>query len=364
MPRVRIIGLTVVLVLVLAACGGDDGGTTTGGTTGGTTGDTTGGTTGATGSAECEQLDPIVSGHPGFPPDFIQMVTPLAVELGYMEQECIDLELIDFESGAAAFRAMAAGELDVGLSGSVSPILAYGQGSDAVGFAASGAYVDFQVVATSDVQSCEDLAGKRVATDGPGGLVHAITEQYMATCGLDINTDVELIVGEPETFVAQFAQGAIDATSMHIDERIFAQQELGSDLTVLANTWEEVPLFHYTTFATARDVFEEKREIWVRFTRALLRTGRWLADEANHDEAVTVMAEISEQPEAVIEEALTTFGNRFPTSCDTMIPVESYQYLIDLQVELGNLEASFPAEDFLDTSVCAEAEESLDAEAA
>jgi len=364
MARVRIIGLTAVLVLVLAACGGGGDDDDNGGTTAAETGGTTTAATGGTGSAACDQLDPIVSGHPGFPPDFIQMVTPLAIELGYMEQECIDLELIDFESGAAAFRAMAAGELDVGLSGSVSPILAFGQGSDAVGFAGNGAYVDFQVVATSDVQSCEDLAGKRVATDGPGGLVHAITEQYLATCGIDINTDVELIVGEPETFVAQFAQGAIDATSMHIDERIFAQQELGSDLTVLANTWEEIPEFHYGTFATARDVFEEKREIWVRFTRALLRTGRWLADEANHDEAVTVMAEISEQPEEVIEEALTTFGNRFPTSCDTMIPLESYQFLIDLQVDLGNLEESYPAEELIDTSVCEEAEASLDAEGA
>ena len=74
------------------------------------------------------------------------------------------------------------------------------------------------------------------------------------------------------------------------------------------------------------------------------------------------MAEVSEQPEAVIEEALDTFGNRFPTSCDTMIPVESYEFLIDLQVELGNLEEAFPVEDFLDTSVCAEAEQLLDEE--
>src|SRR3712207_6092628 len=194
--RLKIVGLLMAFALVLAACGGDDGdgGEDTAGTTGG---GTTGGETAATGGTggECSTPDPIVSGHPGFPPDFIQMVTPLAIELGYMEQECIDLELIDFESGAAAFRSMAAGELDVGLSGSVSPILAFGQGSDAVGFAGNGAYVDFQVVATSDVQSCEDLAGKRVATDGPGGLVHAITEQYLATCGIDINTDVELIVG-------------------------------------------------------------------------------------------------------------------------------------------------------------------------
>jgi NitT/TauT family transport system substrate-binding protein len=348
-------------LLLLGACGGDgdDGGDD--GDDGAVSASNAG--TGA-GAEECEQVDELTSGHPGFPPDFIQMVTPLADELGFFADECLDVELIDFESGVAAFRAMAAGELDVGLSGTVSPILAFGQGADAVGFAGSGAYVDFQVVATGEIETCEDLAGTRVATDGPGGLVHAITEQYLATCDVDINTDVELIVGEPETFVAQFAQGNIDATSMHIDERIFAQDELGSDLNVLANTWEEVPLFHYTTFATARDVFEEKREQFVRFTKALLRTGRWLSDEANREDAISVMAEVSEQPEAVIEEALDTFGNRFPTSCDTMIPVESFEFLIQLQVDLGNLEEPYPVEDFLDTSVCAEAEQQLDEEEA
>jgi NitT/TauT family transport system substrate-binding protein len=338
-----VLGLIVAFMLVMAACGGDDDGGDAGGGDGAASGD-------------CETVDQMQVGHPGLPPDFIQMVTPLAIERGYFEENCIEVEIIDFESGVAAFRAMAAGEFDVGLSGSISPILAFGQGADAVGFAASGAYLDFQTVATGDIDSCEEVAGRRVATDGPGGLVHAVTEQYLASCDVDIDEDVELIVGEPETFVPQIAQGAIEVTSMHIDERIFADEELGTELNVLANAWEEVPDFHYTTFATATEVLEENRERFVRFTAALLQTGQWLADEANHDEAVSVMAEVAEVPESVIEEAFSTFGNRFPTSCDTMIPLESYEFLIDLQVQLGNLEEAFPPEDLIDTSVCEDAE--------
>ena len=340
MRKIRsVFGFFVVFSLVMAACGGDDD---------------DGDATAATG--DCETVDELQVGHPGLPPDFIQMVTPLAIELGYFEDNCIDVELIDFESGIAAFRAMAAGEFDVGLSGSISPILAFGEGAEAVGFAANGAYLDFQTVATGDIDSCEDVAGRRVATDGPGGLVHAVTEQYLAGCDINIDEDVELIIGDPETFVPQIAQGAIEVTSMHIDERIFAEDELGTELNILANAWEEVPDFHYGTFATATDVMEEKRELFVRFTAALLRTGQWLADEDNHEEAVTVMAEVAEVPESVIEEAFSAFGNRFPTSCDTMIPIESYQFLIDLQVELGNLQEPFDPEELIDTSVCEDAE--------
>ncbi len=344
------VGLALSMVFLLAACGSND-----------EAGDDGGATAASAGPGECETIDEMQIGHPGLPPDFIQMVTPLSMELGYMADECIEVtELVDFESGIAAFRAMAAGEFDVGLSGSVSPILAFGEGANAKIFAASGAYLDFQVVGAGDIDTCESMEGAIVGTDGPGGLVHAVTEQFLATCGLDINTDVELIIGDPETFVPQIAQGAIEATSMHIDERIFAEKELNTPLNILANAWEDVPEFHYASFATASETLEEKRDLFVRMTAAILRTGRWLNDEANHDEAVTLMAEVGEVPEAVMEEAFSTYGSRFPDSCDTMIPLESYEFLIDLQVELGNLGEAFTATDLVDTSVCDDAEALLD----
>lgn len=345
----RILALVFGLVLLLtAACAGDEEGIGNG-------------SAGATGGEDCEQIEEMRVGHPGLPPDFIQMTLPLSIELGYMRDNCLEVEIIDFESGVAAFRAMAAGEFDMGLSGSVSPILAFGEGAEAVGIAAGGALTDFQTVATGDIETCEDLRGRSVATDGPGGLVHAVTEQYMASCGIDIDEDVELIVGEPESFVARIAQGEIEATTMHIDERIFAEQELDTELTILANAWEDVPLFHYTTWSTARPLLEdpEKRDQFVRFIEALLKVGEWLADDANRDEAIERMAVVSENPESVIEEAYSTFGSRFPTNCDEMMPMESYEFLIDLQVDLGNLEEAFPATELIDTSVCEEAEELL-----
>ena len=61
-----------------------------------------------------------------------------------------------------------------------------------------------------------------------------------------------------------------------------------------------------------------------------------------------------------MEESITTFGSRFPDSCETMIPIESYEFLIDLQVELGNLAEPFPATDLVDTSVCEDAEALLE----
>ena len=154
--------------------------------------------------SECETVEQLQVGSPGLPARLHPDGHPARrSSSGTSPTSCIEVELIDFESGVAAFRAMAAGEFDVGLSGSVSPILAFGEGADAVGFAASGAYLDFQVVATGDI---DDLRGPRGPSRRDGRTRRARPRRDRAVprhaAALDIDSDVELIVGDPETFVA------------------------------------------------------------------------------------------------------------------------------------------------------------------
>lgn len=345
MTHRRILALLTSFVVLLTACGGDDGDDNTD----------------ALGGEDCEQIDQMEVGFPGLPADFIQMVFPVSIELGYLQDNCLDVEIVAVESGIAAFRAMAAGEFDLAYGGSVGPILAYGEGAPAAAIASPGALTDFQVVATGDIDSCEEIEGTTVATDGPGGLFHAITEQYLAGCGIDIDQDVELIVGDAETYGPRIAQGEIEATALHIDQRILIEEEFDVEMNVLGNSWEEMPLFHYATWSTARPLLDDpsKRDQFVRFIAAQLKAGEWLDDEANLEEAIELMAEQSEQPEAVIEESYSTFGPQFPTTCDEMMPPESYEFVIQLQVELGNLSEAYPATDLIDASLCEEAEEML-----
>jgi ABC-type nitrate/sulfonate/bicarbonate transport system substrate-binding protein len=345
MAQRRMVALVAGLLLVLAACGGDDGESGAD----------------ASGGEGCDQIDQMQVGFPGLPADFIQMVFPVSIELGYLRDNCLDVEIVAVESGIAAFRAMAAGEFDLAYGGSVGPILAFGEGAPAAAIASPGALTDFQVVATGDIDSCEEVEGTTVATDGPGGLFHAITEQYLAGCGIDIDQDVELIVGDAETYGPRITQGEIDVTALHIDQRLLIEEDFDVEMNVLGNSWEEMPLFHYATWSTASPLLEDpaKRDQFVRFIAAQLSAGKWLDDEANLEEAIELMAEQSEQPEAVIEESYSTFGPHFPTTCDEMMPPESYDYVIQLQVELGNLSEAYPATDLIDASLCEEAEEML-----
>jgi NitT/TauT family transport system substrate-binding protein len=351
--RIALLAVLLMLASFVTACGKDAATTTAAVST------SAGETTTTAVASTCTQIDKLKLGYPGLPPDFIQMVTPLAIELGYFAEECLEVEITSFESGVAAFRGMVAGEMDLGFSGTGSPVLAFAQYPEVVVIGSHGAHLDFQIIAVGDITKCEDLRGRKVATEGPGGLQHSIMEYYLSTCGLDIDKDVELIVAAPETFAAQFAQGAIESTTLHIDERIALQNEVGMPFNLIGNAWEFAPNFHYASYATVKPVLAAKRDQFVRFNKAVLRTGAWLQDPANRQEAIRLIAKIAEETEATIIEAYDSFGSQFPDTCAAALPLDSFQFVIDLQVQMGNLTASYPASDLVDLSVCADAETAL-----
>jgi NitT/TauT family transport system substrate-binding protein len=309
--------------------------------------------------ADCQQVDAMKIGFPGLPPDFVQMGVPLANELGYFAHNCLDIEFTGLESGIASFRAMQAGEFDMAYSGSISPVLAKGQGADAKVWMSPAALLDFQVTTSKDITSCQQLRGQPIATDGPGGLNHAIMEQYLATCDLDIDTDAKVLVGDPENFGVQLSRGVVKAAALHLDERIGAEKQFKLDFNELGNSWEYAPDFHYASLSATGELLQQNRDKYVRAAAAVLRANRWLRDPANKDTAIQTISKVSEQDEDVVTEAYTTFGDKFPTTCAEALRPEAFEFLIDLQVQLKNLKQPFPASDLVDPSVCTAAEELL-----
>ncbi len=339
----------VSLLLLVAACSGDGGDTSA--------------ASDATTGADCDSVDEVRIGFPGLPPDFVQMGLPMADYRGTLQEYCIVPEFIEVESGVAAFRAMAAGEFEFSYSGSVSPVLAKGEGAEATVFMSPANQLDFQTVALEGFETCESLEGQAIATDGPGGLIHAVMEAFLENCGLDIDSDVTVQIGDPETFGQQLASQTVVASAVHIDEKFFIEDDIGVTLNVLGNAWEFTPLFHYASLSTATSRLEEDRDVYVRMSAAILETNRWLRDPANREEAIEAMAEVSEQPVSVIEKAVEAYGFRFPTDCAEALDLEAFQFLIDQQAELGNLEEPYPAEELVDTSVCEEAEQLVEEQA-
>lgn len=313
-------------------------------------------------SGECDTPDSLRIATPSLPPDFIQLTVFVAEELGFYADYCLDVQAAELRSGINALRAMQSGETDVSMSGTVSFINAIGQGSPVQIWASPANRFDFQVLATADsgITSCEQLAGTTVATDGPGGLIHALAEAYLATCDLDLTTDVENFIGSPEDFGPQMEQGIVQASVLHTDDRLLTERERGIEFATLGNAWEYAPDFHYISFGSTVDLIEQNADAYSRVAAALLATNRWMKDPANKEEFIPMAAELAAIPEDIAEQTYDIFIEAFPETCAEALPEESFSYVIELQQELGNLEGDLAYEDVVRLDICEAGEALLD----
>ena len=294
---------------------------------------------------------------------FSFLPTHLAKELGYFEEFGLNATLEPIGAGIDTLEAQIAGETDVNPHGpSPAVVNASGSGSPLKIVFSPASRLSPIIVARDDIESCEDLRGGTVATDGPGGLSHSVMEAFLASCGININQDVEVFIGSPSDFGPVLAEGTAQAAGQEIDDEIAIEDQFGIELNQLANSWE-IADFHYQSVVVREQDLESNRDVIVRVVAAIMKANRWLNDPANREEAIDLAVELGTlgQTREAMEEAYDTYvGTIFPETCAEALDVGQYESTADLQRELGNLTGDFVFEDVVAMDVCEEAEALVD----
>ena len=121
----------------------------------------------------------------------------VAIELGYFEDEGIDLTV---ETGFGADKTMTAllsGNADIGFMGSESSIYTYAQGAEdyAVNFAQLTQRAGNFLVAREKTDDFDwnDLKGKTVLGGRAGGMPEMVFEYVLKSKGIDPETDLEIV---------------------------------------------------------------------------------------------------------------------------------------------------------------------------
>lgn len=325
-----------------------------------TEGETEGG--GEVAAMDCTEMDELEVSVPTHPPKFAHMPPVMAGEVGFYEDFCIDMTVTRYGSGPAALRALQAGETELGLPPTNAAIVAVGQDSPITVVGAPASVLPQVIVATEEITSCEDLEGQTVGTGGPGDLIHFQMTLFLDSCGLDIESDVEVFVGPPGDFGPQMAQGVIQATVMHVDDVPFHERGQDITLNVLQTSAELVPDFGYQMYVARDDWLAEEgnRDAVVRMNAAILATNRWMRDPANQEEMLDIAARITERDRDIMAYAYDIYVENFPSTCDEALSESSFEYSMELQVELGEMPSPVSYDDVIDRSICEDAEALLE----
>lgn len=336
-----LLAAALALSLTAAACGGDDDGGSAGG----------GGSEGETETVRVAFA---------FPPDISMPGYFVSEELGFFEEEGIEIDPQIVDGTSSVIQQLVAGQADVGIGGPPSALyLAGTENAEALSFYQIDQENIFAIVVPTDspIQSVEDLEGKTLGiSDFSGGEV-PVARAALGLADLEEGADVEVLpVGDSPPTVSQALQsGEIDAYAGG-DATTLGLQSIGVEFrNILQDDFQELP---GNIAMSSRSYFEENQDVLTRFSRAFAK-GTYYAAE-NFEQALEIGCDFA--PENCEDEAFAELAMQYYVDLQQPlgenygeVNAEGWEAAYDILVQEGELEEGYDWERHYDSSLIEEA---------
>jgi NitT/TauT family transport system substrate-binding protein len=316
MSRKALLATGAALSLLLSACGGDSSG---GSGSGGAGGD-------AGGAAELTKITA------GIIP--ISNLTPfhVAQEMGFFEDQGLEVETTSATGGGALTAALTGGSVQFAYSNLITPVVAAAGGVDLKIVAGQNAAqmetpdaMALVVAADSTYQKVADLKGQLIAVNTLKNANEIATNAVLEDAGVSPDEVQYMEMPFPEMANA-LIRGDIAAANLVEPFRTLMKDQLRE----LSYPFVEVePGLDIAGWITSSSYVEENPEIVEKFTAALDEANRYLNDDL--DEKVKWTAAFTESDPELIR-SLTL--DRWVSTIDA----ESFQRFVDLGVDYGILD--------------------------
>jgi NitT/TauT family transport system substrate-binding protein len=282
-------------------------------------------------------------------PALPESVLWLARDLGFYQQEGLDVQITEFQATPAVITAMRTGDVDVGdvNSEDVIRLDASKQLEMKTINSASGRNF-FMIVGKNDIASASELAGKSFAIAQPGSQDDALSSKVLGVKGVSPDAVNYVALGAPNLRARALVAGQIDATTVSLGTWVTIQNQPNIKVLVdVDDYYNSLPLVNKGNAVTAK-VLAEKPEALQRFTAALIKASRYLA--GNKSAWVAGMAQLRpDMSQSDLGELWDQFGSSW--AVNGQLNVNAYQSSTDFLYETGTF-ADLPkidAGDWTDT---------------
>ena len=275
-----------------------------------------------------------------------------AIELGYFEEEGIDLTLVNGGGADKVMTALISGDAQIGFMGSEASIYVYQEGSQdyAVNFAQLTQRAgNFLVGRESEPDfTWENLRGKKVLGGRAAGMPQMVFEYILKKHGLDPKTD--LSIDQSINFgltAAAFTSSDADYT---VEFEPFATTlELEGSGYVVASLGTESGYVPYTAYCTRKSYMEENPELVQKFTNAIQRGIDYVNSHTSEEIARTIAPQFQETPVEKIALIVGRYKAQDTWKEDTVFEQESFDLLQNILEEAGELDERVPYADLVTT---------------
>lgn len=261
---------------------------------------------------------------------------------GYLAEEGIEMTMEAVDGSGAVLQAMAADQAEIGLPGPGPVLNARTRGEDIVMFYNSFSQSLFGLVvpADSDIQSVEDLQGTTIGVGTAEGSEVSYARGILADAGLEEDADYEFLpVGDGGPATAAFQRGDIAAYSAAISDMAIIEAR---GLPLREITPEKFLGFFGNGYAAKADYIEENPEVIQGFVSALLRGNEWALEnkEGTLEHCAELNPEEGSDPElaSALYDAITPRAQPLGDLPVGAYPPEGWEAWEENLVEAGELD--------------------------
>lgn len=281
-----------------------------------------------------------------------------AIELGYFQEEGIDLTLVNGAGADKVMTAMLAGDADIGFMGSEASIYTYVQGAEdyAVNFAQLTQRAgNFLVARQPDPDfTWQKLKSSRVLGGRAGGMPQMVFEYILKKNGIDPKTD--LTMDQSIQFGLTAAAFTSDQSDYTVEFEPFATGlELEGNGYVVASLGTDSGYVPYTAYCAKKSYLAMHPDLIQRFTSALQKGMDYVNSHTAEEIAKTIQPQFSETPLENITKIVKRYQDQDTWKENLIFERSSFELLENILEEAGELQTRVPYENLVTTEFAEQA---------
>jgi NitT/TauT family transport system substrate-binding protein len=284
----------------------------------------------------------------------------VAIELGYFEEEGLDIELVNGLGADKTMTAVLAGDADIGFMGSEASIYVYKEGEEdyVVNFAQltqrAGNFLVSRDI--NEEFTWDNIKGKTVIGGRAGGMPQMVFEYILKKQGIDPAKDLTIEQNIDFGLTAQaFASGTGDYTiEFEPGATALEKEDTGKVVASLGVESGKVP---YTAYSAKMSYIKKNPEVIQKFTNAIQKGMNYVNSHSPEDIAKVIAPQFSETDRKTITTIVKRYYDQDTWKENVIFEEDSFTLLQNILVEAGVLEKMVPYKDLVTTEFAQKAAE-------
>jgi len=271
----------------------------------------------------------------------------VAIELGFFEEEGIDLELINSQGADKVMTAVLANQVDIGFAGPEAAIYVYNEGKEDYTqvFAQVTQKDGSFLVSRKPIENFEwsMLKGKHILPGRKGGVPYMTLQYVIEQNGLNIETDLDFDSRiSYDTMNAAFAGGTGDfVTIFEPTASVFEKEGTGHIVASVGESAGEIP---YTAYFSKKSFIEKNPDIVQKFVNAIAKGQKWVAEHSAEEIAEVLAPSFPEVDLDILETVIQRYQEINAWKTEPSMTEESFDKLQDVMIHAGELTTKAPFE--------------------